>query len=56
MAATGAVWLGVLVSGIRKAAGSAALVLVEGTVSLRPEPALFRRDAGGLVRQQSRGG
>ena len=35
------VWWGLLVSGTRKAAGSAALVLVDGAVPLRPEPALF---------------
>src|SRR5487761_1652210 len=44
---------GVLVSGIRKAAGSAALVLVEGAVPLRPEPALFDAMLEGWSRQQS---
>jgi integrase/recombinase XerC len=33
----------------RRAAGSAALVLVDGATPLRPEPALFRGDAGGLA-------
>lgn len=49
------VWWG-FVSGTRKAVGSAALVLVDGAVPLRPEPALFdavlegwRRQPGGRV-------
>src|ERR1700689_2134553 len=43
---------GVLVSGMRKAAGSAALVLVDGAVPLRPEPALFEAMLEGWRRQQ----
>ena len=45
--------LGVLVSGTRKAAGSAALVLVDGAVPLRPEPALFDAMLEGWQRQQA---
>jgi site-specific recombinase XerD len=44
--------VGVLVSGMRKAAGSAALVLVDGAVPLRPEPALFDAMLEGWRRQQ----
>jgi hypothetical protein len=40
------------VSGTRKAAGSAALVLVDGAVPLRPEPALFEAMLEGWRRQQ----
>jgi integrase/recombinase XerC len=40
------------VSGTRKAAGSA-LVLVDGAVPLRPEPALFEAMLGGWRRQQA---
>src|SRR5260370_2875375 len=40
-------------SGIRKAAGSAALVLVDGAVPLRPEPALFDTMLEGWRRQQA---
>ncbi len=43
---------GVLVPGTRKAAGSAALVLVDGAVPLRPEPALFDAMLEGWRRQQ----
>ena len=46
------VWWGLLVSGTRKAAGSAALVLVDGAVPLRPEPALFEAMLEGWRRQQ----
>jgi integrase len=53
MAAAGACLAGVLVSGIRKAAGSAVLVLAEGAVPLRPEPALFDAMLEGWCRQQS---
>ena len=44
---------GVLVPGTRKAAGSAALVLVDGAVPLRPEPALFDAMLEGWRRQQA---
>ena len=44
--------VGVLVSGMPKAAGSAALVLVDGAVPLRPEPALFDAMLEGWRRQQ----
>jgi integrase/recombinase XerC len=44
---------GVLVSRTRKAAGSAALVLVDGAVPLRPEPALFEAMLEGWRRQQA---
>ncbi len=47
------VFVGVLVSGMRKAAGSAALVLVDGAVPLRPEPALFDAMLEGWRRQQA---
>ena len=43
---------GLLVSETRKAAGSAALVLVDGAVPLRPEPALFEAMLEGWRRQQ----
>jgi integrase/recombinase XerC len=47
-------WLaGVLVPGTRKVAGSAALVLVDGAVPLRPEPALFEAMLEGWGRQQA---
>ena len=39
--------------GTRKAAGSAALVLVDGAVPLRPEPALFDAMLEGWRRQQA---
>ncbi len=45
--------VGVLMSGMRKAAGSAALVLVDGAVPLRPEPALFDAMLEGWRRQQA---
>ena len=45
--------VGVLVSGMRKAAGSAALVLVDDAVPLRPEPALFEAMLEGWRRQQA---
>jgi len=41
------------VSGTRKAAGSAALVLVDGATPLRPEPALFEAMLEGWRRQQA---
>jgi len=44
---------GVLVPGTRKVAGSAALVLVDGAVPLRPEPALFEAMLEGWSRQQA---
>ena len=47
------VWRGVPVSGTRKAAGSAALVLVDGATPLRPEPALFEAMLAGWRRQQA---
>ena len=40
------------VAGTRKAAGSAALVLVDGATPLRPEPALFEAMLAGWRRQQ----
>jgi hypothetical protein len=40
-------------SGTQKAAGSAALVLVDGAVPLRPEPALFEAMLEGWRRQQA---
>jgi hypothetical protein len=40
-------------SGTRKAAGSAALVLVDGAVPLRPEPALFEAMLEGWRRRQA---
>lgn len=40
-------------SGTRKAAGSAALVLVDGAVPLRPDPALFEAMLEGWRRQQA---
>src|SRR5260370_37496733 len=53
MIAPGARLMGVFVSGTRKAAGSAALVLVDGAVPLRPEPALFEAMLEGWRRQQA---
>src|SRR6266851_3450455 len=45
--------MGVRVPGARKAAGSAGLVLVDGAVPLRPEPALFDAMLEGWRRQQA---
>jgi len=51
--ALGACLVGGFVSGTGKAAGSAALVLVDGAVPLRPEPALFEAMLEGWRRQQA---
>src|SRR3974390_302947 len=51
--ASGAYLLGVSVSGTGKAGGCVALVLVAGTVPLRPEPALFDAMLEGWRRQQA---
>ena len=53
LVASGDIRVGVPVSGMRKAAGSAALVLVDGAMPLRPEPALFEAMLEGWRRQQA---